>query len=180
MTVKRLFLLLLVLCGCPRKEPPPPGPPLTLPRDTDEAPDPGGAIGPGEWSEPRGLHMEIPDGWAGRNGPPGSSLLLSIRHDVSGVQVELWAFAWSGELAPRPRPGCEWTFVDSASHRAVPALTPAVTATCMPEDPLDPVVQGWFGRIRDREVHVEVLYPLGRAVEGRQLVEPLLASLSSR
>jgi len=141
--------------------------------------EPGEPVDPGPWQEPRGLRMVVPEGWSGRTGPTGSSLLLSIAHTASGVQLELWAFEISGDIGPRPRPNCEWMFVDPASHRAVPALTPAVTATCVSEDLLAPVVQGWYGRILGREIHLEVVYPPGRVVEGRQVVEPVLASLTS-
>lgn len=179
----RILLALLMLVGCPGQKPPVSTgePPLVLENGAsqDNAGEPGEPVGPGPWQEPGGLRMIVPEGWSGRTGPAGSSLLLSITHAATGVQLELWAFEFSGDIGPRPRPHCEWMFVDAASHRAVPALTPAVTATCVSEDPLAPVVQGWYGRVRDREIHLEVVYPPGRVVEGRQLVEPVLASLTS-
>ena len=60
----------------------------------------------------------------------------------------------------------------------VPLLEPAVSSTCVSDDPLGPVVQGWYGLLGDRELHVEVIYPAGRVLQGRQVAEPLLRGLS--
>lgn len=169
--------LLLLLAGCPHRPPPAPEGSLVIaPKPAPAAPE-GTPVAPGTWTDASGLSLQIPEGWSGQTGPPGSSLLLTLKHADTGVQVELWSFASSGEVGPRPRPGCEWMFNDAANHRLVPALTPAVTATCLSDDPLAPVVQGWYGRVHGREVQVEVIYPAGRVIEGRAVVEPLLESL---
>ena len=62
----------------------------------------------------------------------------------------------------------------------MPALVPAMSGSCVAEEIGAPVVQGWFGIVGDREVHVEVVYPHGRVLEGRQAVEPLLKALAWR
>jgi hypothetical protein len=135
-------------------------------------------LAPGPWEDPAGiLSLVIPQGWTGTSGPPAGSLVLTLDHAASGVEVQVWEFAASGQVGPRPRPGCEWMFTDEGRHRLVPALTPAITATCLGEDPQGQIVQGWYGRVRGREVHVEVLYPAGRIVEGRAVVEPLLEGI---
>ncbi len=168
--------LFLVLLGCPRKPVVVVEPPLALPEGVEEEQS-RWADGPGAWREPGGLSLELPEGWAWREGPPAGALLLSARHASTGVEVQVWGFAWSGTAGPRARAGCEWMFSDTASHRRVPLLAPAVTATCLPDVPSQPTIQGWYGRHRAREIQVEVLYPAGRVVEGRLVVEALLLGL---
>jgi len=170
-------LLLPLLLGCPHKAAPDDSPPLVIVVPVSPPPV-GQSIGPGEWTDPAGmLGLVIPEGWTGIEGPPAGSLVLTLDHPATGVQVQLWEFAGSGQLGPRPRPNCEWMFNDEGRHRLVPALMPAVTATCLSDEPRGPVVQGWYGRVRGREVHVEVVYPAGRVVEGRAVVEPVLGAL---
>lgn len=176
-----LVLAMLLVAGCPRSGPPEPAEePLVLDEQDTDAEAGGAPVEPGPWQGSGGLRLTVPDGWSGRTGPEGSSLLLTVIHDETGVQLEVWAFELSGPVEPRPRPACDWMFTDRASHRLVPALTPAITATCVSDELDSPVVQGWYGRVRDREVHVEVVYPPGRVVEGRMVVEPLLAGITSR
>lgn len=144
------------------------------------APAPAVHIDPGLWHEPGGLRLFVPEGWSGVAGPSSGSLLASFTHETTGATVEIWAFARSGPPRARPRPGCTWAFEDDASHRVVPILFPAATGTCLSDDPFGPLVQGWYGLVGDREIHVEVVYPHGRVVESREVVEPLLADLTWR
>jgi len=170
-------LLVLTLLGCPPKRAQGDDPPLVIVVPVAPADPVGEVIGPGPWTDPAGLlGLVIPEEWAGLAGPPAGSLVLTLSHP-SGVQVQLWEFAGSGQIGPRPRPGCEWMFSDEGRHRVVPALAPAITGTCLSDDPHGPVVQGWYGRVRGREVHVEVVYPAGRVIEGRAVVEPVLSAL---
>lgn len=172
----KALLLLPLLLGCPHKPAPSEGPPLVI--VVPVAPPVGEEVLAGSWTDPAGvLGLDIPPGWTGRSGPPAGSLVLTLDHEATGVQIQLWEFAGSGQVGPRPRPGCEWMFSDDGRHRVVPALMPSITATCLADEATAPVVQGWYGRVRGREVHVEVIYPAGRIIEGRAVAEPVLTGL---
>lgn len=171
------MILWWLLVGCPREAPgdlPEPAaivvPPPSLGEPIDYA----------VWMDPSGLQVTIPDGWTGRTGPPGSSLLATFTHTATQIVVELWSYEASGDLEPRPRPACTWDFTDTANHRLIPVLAPARTGTCFPEDPEAAVVQGWYGHVADREVHVEVAWPPGTMIEGRAALEPFLRGITAR
>ena len=151
-------------------------PPVGAPQAIQAAP--AAPIGPGHVSA-GGLEVDVPEGWSGEPGPPGSGLVLWVVSEKVGTRVELWVFArGSGPPNPRPRPGCVRVFLDEVgTHRAVPGLGSSRAASCVSEDPTGPVVQGWYVASGSREAHVEVVHPAGRAVEGRAEVEPLLQSV---
>ncbi len=151
-------------------------PPATV--TTPAVAPPSATIGPGP-ARFSGLEVDIPEGWTGEVGPPGSGLALSLVSASLGTTVELWVFArGSGLPGPRPRPGCVSVFLDEVgTHRAVPGLGPARAASCIEEDAGGAVVQGWYAAQGDREAHVEVVHPAGRAVAGRAAIEPILQSI---
>ncbi|MBN2798129.1 MAG: hypothetical protein JXX28_03210 [Deltaproteobacteria bacterium] len=134
-------------------------------------------VGPGPWHEVGGLYLEVPEGWRGWSDASGS-LLLSLDHGATGARLELWAFTASEELpGPRPRPGCEVAFLDTARHRSVPLLDPAVIASCEPLVSGGMRVTGWYGQVAGRELHLELLTPPGRSFEAQTAAAPLLAGL---
>lgn len=142
-----------------------PAPPPVLP-----------VTGPTTWSG-GGVTLPVPDGWRGSTGPAGTPLLLQLTDTRTGVRFEVWAYPRRGSVGPRPREGCDIVFRDAGRYRAVPALPAAVTATCLPDAPDGPTVQGWYALVGEREIHLEVLYPSGRLISGRDAVEPLLLGL---
>jgi hypothetical protein len=137
----------------------------------------GEPIGPGRWQGPRGLSLVVSEGWMGETGPPGSSLLLSLRHRSTQIGFELWDFGHRDTITPRERADCTWVFQDESLYRTVPALVLTKSATCVAEEPGGPLVQAWFAVHGERELHIEVLYPRGQWINGRRVVEPLLLAL---
>ena len=134
--------------------------------------------GPAVWTDDE-LTMGIPAGWRGYRGPDDAALLLSVHDAAVGVSLEIWSFARSGELGPRPRDGYEVLFRDEGEYRSLPGLDAQVAATSLPEDPAAPIIQGYYAWMGDREVHVEVLYRPGSLLAGQEAVRPLLQTLRS-
>lgn len=171
-----LFWLMVGLGCAPRTAPETPsGPSLTLPQAAIVTTPTGEPVESGPWTNGR-ISVTLPEGWTGVTGPPGASLLLRVTEPESLSQVELWAFAPTGRPAALPRPGCEPILDDTGSYRAVPALDPAASHSCVEED--GTLVQGWYGIEGGQEVHIEAIYPPGEGFRGRLLVEPVLRSLT--
>jgi len=136
----------------------------------------GEPVEPGVWSGD-GLSLTLPDGWSAETGPPESTLVLRAEEPVTGTTVELWRFPVSGRPTARPRPDCDTLLDDPGLYRAVPLLGPSASHSCTLED--GAFVQGWYGIAAGAEVHVEALYPPGRATEGRRLIDPFLRSITT-
>ena len=136
------------------------------------------AFGPGVW-EGHGIRLDIPPDFTGTPGPPDGALVLTVHHDDSDVRLELWVYArTAATVSIRPRTGCEAVFADGVgTPRTVPGLDVQQVATCIHAAGIGGVVHGWYGWLAGQEVHVEAVYPDGRAVEGRLRVQPLLSSL---
>ncbi len=128
----------------------------------------------GPW-EGRGLTMTVPAEWSGEAGLPDDPRALGVRHP-SGLALEIWTWPIQGELAPRPRPGCEPLWADPGAWRLLPGI-PVTLATACVIDGTGEVVEGYYAVIGDREVHIEVAYPAGRVIEGRERTEALLTTL---
>lgn len=164
--------LLLLLAGCPGKAPPV----ERVPRD--QRPEPvqqrQPIEGPRYWTEPSGLCLEIPDGWSGTTGPPPLVLELVQKETGVGLLVRTWP-------AQEPMPaheGYQLVFEDDGQYRSVPLLAPyAASKTWQSDDPLGPTLQAWYGSIDHLAIEVAVTYPLGKATEGRSVVDPLLQGL---
>lgn len=172
----RVWWLLLGFACAPRvAQTPPNGASLTLPQTAIVTTATGEPVASGPWSNGQ-VGLTLPDGWSGMTGPPGASLLLRVTEPVSLSQVELWSFAPTGRPAARPRPGCEPILDDRGRYRAVPALDPAASHSCVEAD--GTLVQGWYSIQGGQEVHLEAIYPPGEGFRGRLLVEPVLRSLT--
>jgi len=76
------------------------------------------------------------------------------------------------------RAGYEVSFVDEGAHRRIPALGHASTATFVSEEPKGPTLQVWWGTTGSGPVRVEVRYPSGAVVAGRQESGALLERLT--
>lgn len=126
--------------------------------------------GPVRWVADDGsLCLEVPDGWSGFLDEGGA--LLALQHD-SGVTASVAR----GE-SPAARTGFVKVFEDAGTYRVVPLLFPAATATWASEVPGGPTIQEWIGLVDGEPVRIEVQYPWGEAVWGRQLAEGLLTGL---
>lgn len=119
-------------------------------------------VGPGPWSA-HGLTLDVPAGWSGSAGPPPRLLTLQAARARSTFTVE--ARAAPSEL------DADCYFDGVGDFRTVPALGVARTRSCVTATE---VRQTWWA---DGLV-VEVSWPLGAAVLGRQEVAPLLEGLT--
>lgn len=104
---------------------------------------------------------------------PASGNLRSRERLAEGVAWEVWTFpATSGPLAPRPRTGCTWDFVDTVGRaRGLTHTATLAVATCEPDSPHTSRVLGWYARCDDRAWHLELLTPpgtLGYALDATQ------------
>jgi len=127
--------------------------------------------GPTRWvADDRTVCLEIPEGWSGFQND--GDALLTLHHE-SGVSASV---ARGG--SPSARSGFVKVFEDAGTYRVIPLLFPAATATWASEAPGGPTIQEWIGRLDSGEpVRVEVQYPHGGAVWGRQLADALLTGL---
>ena len=130
---------------------------------------------PGTWRG-AGLAMDIPPGWNGREGR-GSGLLLALSR-TDGVAMELWSFLPADNVPfPRPREGCDELFSDRSAYRSIPGLPITRTSSCVPVEATGTVVDGWYAEVDGRQLHIDVLLPSDRVIEGREAVASMLASI---
>lgn len=167
-------LVILALAGCRKPAPPP------VLVDAEAAVEPGAGLrtpfeGPGYWSEAGGLCLDVAEGWVGDTGPPPH--VLSLGHTASGVRFDVRAYPIGGPTPDERRPGFAVVFEDEASYRKVPILFPGGTRTWAADLPGGVVSQEWFGEVGTRVVYVELTYPHGQMVAGRDLAAPLLSGL---
>jgi hypothetical protein len=183
-------VIALALLGCVTRAVPPALPDDVASVATVAVALPAGEVREGAYVDLRGVEVPLVPGWSPRVGRTGDALRLVQVAPPAGeggaqeseLRVELWAYtAREGEpLAPRPRPGCAWTFRDQGSYlvgEAAPgAPPPRVVATCTP--PLEPLgdapwVLAWITACGDVAWHVELVAPAGRVGEGLDLVAPV-------
>ncbi len=157
-------VVLVAWIGACKKAPPTPSFASSVALSTEEdveAHAPAASVGPGRWAG-AGWSLVVPPGWSGSSGP-GSRLLTLEREGIH--------FALVRDPAPeRPADDC---FFEGYGAMAVPALGLARTWSCTAEGRL---VWSWWAD----GLAVVVDVPLGRAVEGRLAVEPLLEGLVRR
>jgi hypothetical protein len=103
------------------------------------------------------FRIRVAPGWTPHPGVNTSALRVALDHGSTGGRVEVWRFS-GGDLRPRPRGGCLWTFTDRGPYWDLPVADDPNVATCMPEDPDDPRIQAWMvrrsGVVWQLEVHV--------------------------
>lgn len=169
--------LLLLLVGCPKRAPEDVGggtlDDRSLVREVEPMRSP--VPSPGTWRG-AGLVVEVPAGWTGREGRDSGLLLALSRPD--GVAVELWSFLPTDNVQfPRSREGCEVLFSDQSAYRSIPGLPVSRTSSCVPEQATGTVVDGWYAEVDGRQLHIDVLLPSDRVIEGREAVATMLASI---
>lgn len=164
----RLALLLLAVLGCHKRRST--VEPLVLEPHRAAEVEMMRVEGPTRWTAHDGsVCLDVPAGWSGWLG--GGDALLALEHG-SGVSVSL--LRGNG---PGSRPGFLKVFEDQGTYRDVPALYPASTVTWISELPGGPTIQEWTGTVDERVVRLEVRYPWGAAVHGRQVADDLLTGL---
>lgn len=154
---------------------PPAPPPVVAPAPAGPAEEVrASVVGPVTWTESGGLSLDVPYGWSGTAGSPPVLLDLIQAETGFGLQIRAWLV---GEEAP-PRLGYAVLFEDVGAYRTVPVFDGVGgTRTWQADD--GRTIQAWYGDLGNRTVEVALLFPLGRATEGRAATEVLLRSLRS-
>ncbi len=133
-------------------------------------------IAPGDRWTGGGLCLDVPRDWdaLGR----GDGVLGTLHHAESGVDVFVLEYDVS-EPPIQDRDGFTLEFEDQSAYRSVPALSAGGTRTWTSEEPDGPTLKEWYGTVGNQRIHLEVVLPFGRAIEGTRVVEVLLASLKT-
>lgn len=157
-------VLLLTLTACKRQRDPEvpftPGSAVQLDGDLHDATGTA-PVRPGPW-EGEGLALYVPPGWSGSSGPRPRILHL----EQAGTR-----YTFTVEAGDAPGNVDEDCYFDAdGDFRTVPLLGVAQTRTCAGERWLR---QSWWAE----GLMVEVTWPLGSVVLGRQAVTPLLEGL---
>ncbi len=170
------WLLAVLLAGCARSRSAPAIAPYEAPASPIALTP---VTGPSEWRGD-GLVVPVPEGWAGHAWPAGTPLRLGIAHAETGITLEVWSFsAASAVPGPRPREGCVHLFEDRGAYRSGPSLGEATVASCVYDEPTGRFVEGWYTRLGEREVHVELILPANAVFTGRQRVAPLVSGITA-
>ncbi|MSQ03646.1 MAG: hypothetical protein EXR71_17470 [Myxococcales bacterium] len=173
------MILALLLGGCPRPLPPPS---LVDDRGADASvvdQVPAGSVTGAIWSDHRyPWTLRLPPTWIATPGFEAGGPRLVLTHRETGVRVEVSVVS-GGAVGPRPRPGCEWTFLDQAGYRAL-GVSPLVAATCTPADARNPRVLGYFLVDGDDAYDLEAVIPPGQLLVGKDAADALWAGFSLR
>ncbi|MDP2305978.1 MAG: hypothetical protein Q8P18_08115 [Pseudomonadota bacterium] len=152
-----VYLLLLAGCRKPFLEPQPP-----LVETPTVAPVPTGRVTADVYVDGTfPLSVPVPKGWVATPGHDGGEVRVVLQDPDGDVTVTI-AGTRGDALAPRPIPGCTWTFIDAARYRAVKVRAEILAATCTPDDPDDPRVLAYVVSHEGMLWHVE-----GRVTPGR-------------
>lgn len=152
-----------------------------------EAVSPGGASGP-ELARAGSVHasayqdgsypysVAVEEGWVSRPGAADAALRAVFEHVPTGTRLEVWVFH-EAPTHPRPRGGCEWIYADTGAYEALRVPGAGDVATCLPDDPAEPLVLGSY-LVRDATAyHFELLVPPGRLIQGRRAADSLLSGV---
>lgn len=121
-------------------------------------------VRPGAWST-RGWELRVPPGWSGQAG--GDPHLLTLVRANGGFELVL------SRGSPETG-GC--TFEDHSRYRTATAFEAAFVATCLTRH--GAVRQVWSIQREGEAFTLQAVYPPGRAIEGRQAIQPLLDGLT--
>lgn len=161
-------LVFLALLGCP-KDPKPAEGHLTFDNPQQAVLDDLRVVGPTRWvSDDGAVCLDVPAGWSGWRG--GGDALLALDHPT-GVGISLMRGP-----SPASRRGFVRMFENQGSYRDVPLLVPSATLTWISELPGGPTIQEWVGQLDGTTWRVEVRYPSGSVVRGRQVADELLSA----
>lgn len=152
------FLTGVVSAGCIKH--PQPAPQPALEQAGWDAPVLAGSVVDGRFVDARLLlSVPVPEGWRAEPASIEDATRVVLVDPGGAVRVRVSAMA-EGGTGPEPRPDCVWGFEDSGST-SFPALGPVSTATCLPNDPDQPRILGWYAPGADPRVQVEVEAPPG-------------------
>lgn len=152
-----LSLLLLVGCPKPTTEARPP-----LIETHAVVPVPTGRVDQAVYVDSLyALSVAVPKGWVATPGSNGGDVRVVLQ-DPEGDLIVTIAGTRADTLAPRPLPGCTWTFTDAARYRAVKVRTEVMAATCTPDNPEHPRILAYMVAHEGMVWHVE-----GKITPGR-------------
>lgn len=119
------------------------------------------------------IGVPVPEGWVAHPGDAQAPLRVVLEHVSTRAKLQIWVFHES-PTAPRPLAGCSWSFSDVGTYEALRTAGASEIATCLPDDPSQPLVLGTYVVRQALAYHFELELPPGRLLQGRRAVEPLL------
>ncbi len=175
-TVALVGLAALALPGCRKPSVPPP----PLVQAPAVAPVPTGRLQgdtyvDGTWP----LIVPVPPGWTAEIGEDGSVERVVLADPDGDVRVTIAATP-GDTLAPRPLPGCAWTFQDVGRYRAVKVRDAVLAATCTPDEPDAPRIIAYVVAQEGVLFHVEGRVPQGRLRAGKADLDVVVGAMRFR
>lgn len=138
---------------------------------------PSGAVLNGVWQDSEfPWTLRLPPDWEVVPGSHGGNPRVTLIHRESRARIEVSAWP-DGELGPRPRRGCSWSFEDVGGYRALAIAGPIKVATCSPDDARDARILGYFLLEPGTAYDIEAVLPPGRLIDGKDATDAVLGGL---
>ncbi len=135
---------------------------------------PSGALVNGIWQDSEfPWTLRLPPDWEVLPGRSGANPRVTLIHRESRARIEVSAWA-NGDLGPRPRTGCSWSFEDVGGYRALAIAGPVKVATCSPDDARDARILGYFLVEAGTAYDIEAVLPPGRLIDGKDTTDAIL------
>jgi len=169
------FLACALLAGCGRKAKL--SPELDVPGSAEDVTQvrAGEVIETGARWSGGGLCLDIPADWDARGS--GNGVLGTLRHEPSGVDITVVEYVDEEPL--NERSGYKLEFEDQSAYRTISLFHDGGTRTWTSNEPDGPTLKEWFGTVGSHRVHLEVVLPFGRVIQGTRAVETLFAALKT-
>ncbi len=160
-----LLVVALAAVGCPKPKPEPP-PPLIATAPAPGSVPTGRVTGDTYVDGTYPISVAVPRAWTATPGADGGPVRVVLT-DPDGDIVVTLARTQGNTLAPRPLPGCTWTFQDAARYRALKVRGEVLAATCTPDDPDAPRILAYVVALEGSLWHIEGEVTPGRLLEGK-------------
>jgi hypothetical protein len=121
-----------------------------------------------------GFSVDVLEGWIAEPAPDSSLMRVSFEHVATTTRVEFWVFE-GGDLEPRVRGGCEWSFVEAG--RMQQDVGEVRMATCVPLDPGSRRIFGTVFQHHDLVMQVEIHVPNTGLLEGKDTAETVVRTV---
>jgi hypothetical protein len=121
-----------------------------------------------------GLCLDIPADWDVLGA--GDGVLGTLSHRASGVDITIIEYRQSDRLV-RERDGFSLQFEDESAYRTIEVLSAGGTRTWTSTEPGGPTLKEWYGTVGNRRIHLEIVLPFGKIIQGTRAVEQLFAGL---
>ncbi|MDP2313917.1 MAG: hypothetical protein Q8P41_13505 [Pseudomonadota bacterium] len=167
----------LAFAGCPK---PTPETRPSLVETPTVAPTPTGrVVGDAYIDNTYPLVVPVPRGWIATPGSDAGAVRVVLQDPDGDVVVSVVGTP-GDTLAPRPLPGCAWTFTDIARYRVVKVRGDVLAATCTPDDADDPRVLAYVVAFEGMLWQVEGRVTPGRLRPGKADLDMVAAGVRFR